>query len=118
MRALAIGVAVAVCLVVAIAIAASGAIAQDAGTRSLASSQVSVTNTATQAAQARAGRNALTIQNHGATAMYCGPTNAVTTTTGFRLPGVDGASITLPTTAAVWCITAAGSQTVSVIEAF
>lgn len=85
---------------------------------SIKTSQVSVGATATLVAAMLGTRTSITIQNHGTTAMYCGSSNAVTTTTGFRLPGVDGASVTIPSGAAVYCITAAGSQTVSVLESF
>lgn len=100
-----------------IAISVVAAIAQQATSR-IASSQVSVTTTATITAIARSQRQAVTIQNHGATAAYCGPDATVTTANGFRLPGVDGASITVATSAVIYCIVGAGSQTVSVIEAF
>lgn len=88
------------------------------GGRALASSQVTVTTTAAIAAIARANRIAVTIQNLGATAVYCGPDSTVTTTTGFRLPGVDGSSVTIPSTAAVYCIVGAGTQAVSILETF
>lgn len=107
----------AVGLAIAVMLAAAGALAQEPGARAIATSQVTVAATATLTAQARAGRLAVTIQNHGTTAAYCG-TSAVLTTTGFRLPGVDGASITVPTTAVVYCITSSGTQAVSVLETF
>lgn len=88
-----------------------------APTRSIATAQVSVGATATLTAGFRGNRVAVTIQNHGATAMYCGNAG-VTALTGFRLPGVDGASITIPSQAEIFCITAAGSQTVSVLESY
>lgn len=97
---------------------ASAALAQSPGARQFRTSQVSVTNTATLVADTTGSRQAITVQNLGATAMYCGPASTVTTANGFRLPGVDGASFTLLTQSAVYCITAAGSQAVSVVEAF
>lgn len=94
------------------------AAAQDPGTRAFASSQFTVTTTAAITAIARANRVAVTIQTLGATAIYCGPDNTVTSANGFRIPATDGASVTIPTRAAVWCITAAGSQAVGVLESF
>jgi len=108
-------VGIALCLLLA---AISAVRAELASSTRIASSQVTVAATATITAIARSNRQAVTIQNHGAVAAYCGPDNTVTTTTGFRLPGVDGASITIPSSAIVYCIVAAGSQVVSVIESF
>lgn len=82
------------------------------------SSQVTITTTATITAIARSNRQTVTIQNLGATAAYCGPSSGVTTANGHRLPGVDGASITLATSAIVYCIVGAGTQAVSVAETF
>lgn len=107
----------AVGLALSLLLAAAGASAQQLNGR-IAVSQVTITTTATITAIARANRSAVTIQNHGATAAYCGPDNTVTTTTGFRLPGVDGASITIPAWPVVYCIVGAGSQVVSVLESF
>lgn len=86
--------------------------------RNIAAAQVTVTGTATLVANNRANRQAVTVENHGTTEMFCGAASSVTTATGFRLPGVDGASLTVPTTAAVWCITGGGSQAVSVLESY
>lgn len=94
------------------------AFTQDGTTRNFATSQVTVAATATLTANFRGNRVAVTIQNHGTTAMFCGPAATVTTLTGFRLPGVDGASITIPSQAAVFCITAASTQIVSVLESY
>lgn len=106
-------------LVLALLLAPIAAMAQSVTiARSIAASQVTISTTATITAIARANRQAVTIQNHGATAAYCGPDSTVTTTTGFRLPGVDGASITIPASPVIYCIVAAGTQAVSVIESF
>lgn len=95
------------------------ALAQQTGVgANIAAAQVTIAATATLAANARANRVAVTLENHGTTAMYCGPTSAVTTSTGFRLPGVDGASLTLPYRGILYCITASGTQAISVIESY
>jgi hypothetical protein len=109
-RLIAVGLALA-------AMAVSSALAQNAPPR-MGASQVTVAATATLTAIARSNRMAVTIQNHGTTAMYCGPDSTVTSSTGFRLPGVDGASVTIPTTAIVYCITGGGTQAVSVLESY
>lgn len=75
--------------------------------------QVSVTNVATLVVAARATRGAVVITNMGTTAVYLGPTNAVTAATGEFLAGVVGASKTLSWVGDVYGIVAAGSQTVS-----
>lgn len=108
----------AVGLALSLLLAATGALAQEPGARSIATAQVTVAATATQVAIARTGRLSVTIQNHGTTAAYCGASSSVTTATGFRLPGVDGASITIPTSATVYCIVAAATQAVSVLESY
>jgi hypothetical protein len=87
--------------------------------RTIATSQVTVASTAggTLVAAARTSRISITIQNHSEVNVYCGPVSPTrTTSNGFRLPGVDGASITIETTAAVQCIAASGSVNTSVVE--
>lgn len=88
-----------------------------AGAGTLATNQISVANTATLIVASRAGRRGVVITNHGTTAVYIGLVG-VTTTTGILLAGVVGASISIPTTAAVYGIVASGTQTVSFIEAY
>lgn len=66
---------------------------------------------------ARGGREAVTFINHGTTVVWIGH-KGVTNTTGARLPGVDGASITIFTQDEVWGLVDAGSQTVSVLESY
>lgn len=84
----------------------------------LATSQVSVGATATQIVAARSGRGSLTIENAGTTALWIGADATVTSSTGFLLPGVAGASVTVPSATAVFGITGGGSQTVTVLETF
>jgi hypothetical protein len=88
----------------------------------IATAQVSVANLATLIAAARTGppgtgRVAITIENSGTTDVFIGLSN-VTTGTGILLPGVKGAALTIPTTAAVYGITASASQTVTVLESY
>lgn len=80
--------------------------------------QVSVTGTATLIVAARTGRASVTILNTGATAIYLGPTSGVTTSNGMLLPGVAGASITLPYNGAVYGITTTGTQAVTEYELY
>lgn len=87
------------------------------GSASIATAQVSVAATATSVVAARTGRAAVTITNLGATDVYLGVTG-ITTATGTLLPGVRGANITIPTSAAVFGIAATGTQSVSVLETF
>lgn len=84
---------------------------------SVATAQVSVASTATLVAAARAGRGAVIVTNLGAVAVYLGAAG-VTTTTGTLLPGVVGASVTIPTSAAVYGVDATGTQAVSVAEVY
>lgn len=87
------------------------------GEGSIASAQVSVTTTAATVVASRAGRRSLLIVNHGTTDVWLGPAT-VTAVNGVLLPGVKGASISIPTTALVQGIVASGTQTVSYIEVF
>lgn len=83
----------------------------------LATGQIGVANSATQIVPARAGRKEVTVANHGTTAVYIGG-SAVTAATGLFLAGVQGQGITITGGAAVYAITASGSQTVSFIEVY
>lgn len=87
------------------------------GQPNLNTNQVSVALTATQIAAARSARGAITIVNHGTNPVYIG-TGSVTATTGILLPGVVGASITLPYNGQVSGIATGGAQTVSFLETF
>ncbi len=87
------------------------------GNASIATSQVSVAATATLVAAARATRNAVTVTNLGAVDVFCG-TAGVTTTTGTLLVGTKGAALTIPTIADVYCIVAAATQSVTVLETY
>lgn len=83
----------------------------------LATGQVSVGNTATLIAAARAGRKSITIINAGTTDVYLGA-SGVATGTGLLLYGQKGAGITIDGGAAVYGIVASGSQTVSYLESY
>ena len=95
----------------------SAALATTETYANLATAQVSVAATATLIVAARTGRKEVTIVNHGATAVYLGP-SGVATTTGQLLAGVAGEGITYSGGAAVYGIAATGSQTVSVAEVY
>lgn len=83
----------------------------------ITTAQVTVQSTAATlivAASGSVGRE-VTIQNHGSIAVYLGASSTVTSTTGFRLPGVDGASVTLRPVMDVYGIAASSTQLVSVL---
>ena len=88
-----------------------------ASAANFAPAQVVVGNTSTLIAALRIGRASVTVENNGATAVYLGNAT-VSVTTGVLLPGVLGASITLPTSAAVYGVVASGNQTVSKYELY
>lgn len=88
------------------------------GAPNLATAQVSVTTGNISVAALRALRRAVTITNvTGTSAIYCGNTG-VSTSTGTYLGSTAGSSITLNTTAAVFCTVAATTQTVTVVETY
>ena len=87
------------------------------GSNGFATSQATATTTATQVLAARNGRNAVTIENTSATAVYLGPAG-VTAATGFLLPGTIGATVTLPVTAALYAVTATGTATLAFVETY
>lgn len=89
------------------------------GANNFATSQATAATTAsTPLAAARAGRVAVTITNLGTVDIWLGATTGVTTTTGTLLPGTKGASVTIPTNAAVYGVVATGTQAVSVMETY
>jgi hypothetical protein len=83
----------------------------------LATGQISVASSATQIVPARAGRKEVTIVNHATTAVYIGG-SGVTAATGLFLAGVQGQGITVTGAAAIYAITASGSETVSFLEVY
>lgn len=88
-----------------------------AGAGTIATSQVSVTTGNVSVVAARSGRASVTIMNLGTVDVYLGVTD-VTTSTGILLLGVKGASIAIPTSAAVFGTVASGTQAVAVLESF
>lgn len=92
------------------------------GTANFSPSQVSCTSSATSVAAARTGnpgtgRIAIMVEQLGTVNVYLGG-SGVTTSTGFLLPGVVGATVTLPITAALYCITSSASQVVAFTELY
>lgn len=77
--------------------------------------QVSITTTATLIAAANNSRMRLLVTNLGTTTLYIGG-SGVTSTTGHVLQGIAGYPMALRTTAAVYGITASGSQSISYLE--
>lgn len=80
--------------------------------------QVTMNTGPTLIIAARAGRANVTVENTGNVGVFIGPTSAVTVTNGMLLPGVIGASITLPYTGALYGVTAAGSQVLTLYELY
>jgi hypothetical protein len=85
------------------------------GGTSLSTGQVSAGTTESQVVAASSVREAVLIVNHGSVDVYLGATG-IDSSTGLLLPGVKGASVTLPTQTAVYCRTASGNQTISFAE--
>jgi hypothetical protein len=75
--------------------------------------QVSVGSTATLIVAQNHGRLSVLITNLGTTAIYIGDSPSVTTSNGQLLPGVVGASISLPVTCAIYGISSGAAQSVS-----
>lgn len=87
------------------------------GSANLATAQVSVTTGNITVAAART-RQAVTVTNvTGTSAIYCGNTG-VSTSTGTYLGATAGSSITLNTSASIFCTVASVTQTVSVAETY
>lgn len=90
---------------------------RDYGFGNIAVNQVSVQLTSTQIVAARSSRGAVTIVNHGTNPVYIG-TGTASATTGLLLPGVVGASVTIPSNAQIAGIATGAAQTVSYLETF
>jgi len=80
-----------------------------------ATSQVTVTGTATQILALNNSRSGVSIENLGSTDVYLGENANVTTSTGYLLNGSKGASVSFSTTGAIYGITGGGSATVCVL---
>lgn len=87
------------------------------GNANMAAGQITVGTAATLIVPARAGRNSVTITNMGTTQFFLGNSN-VTTANGFPVPGAVGASMTIPTSAAVYGIVGASTQAVGYLETY
>lgn len=79
--------------------------------------QVVIGTTPTLIAAGRLGADDITIENLGTTQVFLGNAS-VSTTTGFPIPGVAGASLTIPVTTALYGIVASGTQAVAVLRTF
>lgn len=79
--------------------------------------QVTVGTTATLLSPSRDGADEVTIENLGTTQVFLGKAD-VTASNGFPLPGVAGASLTLPATEAVYGVVASGTQAVAVLATY
>lgn len=105
----------------AAASATNPAAVAETGSAAFATGQVTVPATANGIliVAARAGRRAVTIINSGTTIVALGaPATGLTVTNGALLPGAAGASITIPTAAAVYGIVGTGTQVVSYLETY
>lgn len=86
------------------------------GLGTLGTNQVAVAATATQIVGARTTRSGVLIINPSAVIVYVGNTSGVTTANG--APIGPGNWITLPTTSAVFGISATGTNTVAFVEVY
>jgi hypothetical protein len=84
---------------------------------SIATGQISVGTASTLIAAARPGRGSITLTLGAAVACAFGNTG-VSTTTGFPLQPIAGASVTLDTTAAIYGACATAATTVGFVENF
>jgi hypothetical protein len=92
--------------------------ATNAGSASIATTQVSVTTSNTQIVPARPGRAAVTIRNVTGTGPISIGLTGLTVPQGFVLMGVPGDSITIPTQAQVCGTVSSTAQTVCVLETY
>lgn len=83
---------------------------------SFGTNQVTVGATATLIVNQNTGRKTVVITNLGTTDVWLGSSNGVTTSNGQLLPGTKGASISIPSTSAVWGIATSGTQAVSFLD--
>ena len=65
----------------------------------------------------RTGRRTVTVENTGTTPVYLGG-SGVTSTTGFLLPGVAGASLTMSFSGALYAVTASATAAVTFYETY
>lgn len=69
---------------------------------------------------ARAGRRSVTLTNITGTqpVFFVNAANATGATTGFFIAGTAGASVTIPTSAAVYATSPTAAQTIAVVETY
>jgi hypothetical protein len=91
-------------------------VASIVGSTTIATNQVTVGATSTLIVAQRTGRRAVLVTNHGTVDVYVGVTG-LTTGNGFLLKGIAGATVSIPTAAAIYGITGS-SQAVSFMEVF
>jgi hypothetical protein len=89
----------------------------EAGNPTLTVGQITCATTATQIASARAGRKGIEVTMLGTGDAYLGA-SGVTTAAGHLLLGTKGTSKSLPSSAALYCIVASGTQVVSYVEVY
>ncbi|HEY1448860.1 MAG TPA: hypothetical protein VGF33_10005 [Caulobacteraceae bacterium] len=80
--------------------------------------QVTCGTAATLIVASRSGRQLLSIVNTTATPIYVGGSAAVTVLTGQLLPGIIGASMTVPYSGALYCIVASAPSAVTEAEIY
>ena len=102
---------------VATAAAQASQLAATQAPSNIATGQGSVTTTAAQLVASRTGRRTVTVENTGTTPVYLGG-SGVTSTTGFLLPGVAGASLTMSFSGALYAVTASGTAAVTFYETY
>jgi hypothetical protein len=81
-----------------------------------ATGQSTLTGAASQILPANPARSGVVIENTGTNAVYIGENSTVSTSTGYLIPGVVGASIAFATTGAIYGITAGPSETVTYLQ--
>lgn len=106
-----------IALIAGMLVGSSPVMAQDIGLvpRNWRTAQVSVATTATLVADTLPTRRRVLITTTGTNQVTCGPTNAVTAGNGQPIAPVAYSTISIETSATVWCI-AATTQVVAVTE--
>lgn len=78
--------------------------------------QVTVQITATKIVPQNTGRHSVVITNLGSSDVYLGATPNVTASNGQLLPGTKGASISIPSSSAVYGVALGGAQQVTFLD--
>jgi hypothetical protein len=95
---------------------AQGIVTERAAAGQPAHNQVSVGTSATAVVGASAKRRRVAVMQHGTIPVFFGTTAGVTTSTGFRLPGIEGFSRPFFVTTGIWAIVASGTQVISYLD--